>query len=60
MKGSLAMLLKTNGEKMSDHRPLAMLLKIHVLQRVSRDVDENEWLKEGVRYQVPGVRDRPV
>jgi len=36
------MLLKTHGEKMSDYRLLAMLLKIKDVQTVSGDVDENK------------------
>jgi len=40
MKDSLAMLLKTNGEKMSDNRSLAMLMKTMELLYVSRDVHE--------------------
>jgi hypothetical protein len=34
------MLLKTNGEKMSVHRPLAMLMKNKELKSLSGDVDE--------------------
>jgi hypothetical protein len=34
------MLLKTNGEKMSEYRPLAMLMKTHELKSLSGDVDE--------------------
>jgi hypothetical protein len=40
MKESLAMLLKTNGGKMSEKRLLAMLMKLNELKSVSRDVDE--------------------
>jgi len=40
MKDSLAMLMKTNGEKMSEYRSLAMLMKTGKLFYVSRDVDE--------------------
>jgi len=40
MKDSFAMLLKTNGEKMSLFPSLAMLMKINDLYAVSRDVDE--------------------
>jgi len=36
------MLLKTNGEKMSENRSLAMLMKIHELKSLSGDVDENK------------------
>jgi hypothetical protein len=42
MKESLAMLLKTNGEKMSENRPLAMLMKKNELKSLSGDVDENK------------------
>jgi len=42
VKESLAMLLKTNGEKMSENRSLAMLMKIHELKSLSGDVDENK------------------
>jgi hypothetical protein len=42
MKDSLAMLLKTNGGKMPDLASLAMLMKIHGLFLVSRDVDEKK------------------
>ena len=42
MKDSLAMLLKTNGEKMSENRPLAMLMKKNELKSLSGDVDENK------------------
>jgi len=37
------MLLKTNGEKMSIYRPLAMLMKKKELKSLSGDVDENKW-----------------
>ena len=40
MKVSLAMLLKTNVEIMSEYRPLAMLMKTHGLKMISGDVDE--------------------
>ena len=43
MKDSLAMLLKTNGGKMSVYGSLAMLMKIKGLQVVSRDIDEKKW-----------------
>ena len=42
MKDSLAMLLKTNGGKMSVFSSLAMLMKKQGLFLVSRDVDENK------------------
>jgi len=42
------MLLKTHGEKMSVFRPLAMLMKINLLRRASRDVDEKK-----VGYRAP-------
>ena len=42
MKDSLAMLLKTHVEKMSDYRLLAMLMKTNELKPLSRDVDENK------------------
>jgi len=42
MKDSLAMLLKTNGGKMSDFEPLAMLMRIKGLFLFSRDIDENK------------------
>ena len=42
MKDSFAMLLKTNGEKMSVYRPLAMLMKKNELKSLSRDVDEKK------------------
>jgi hypothetical protein len=42
MKESLAMLMKTNGEKMSDNRSLAMLMKSNELKSLSGDVDENK------------------
>jgi hypothetical protein len=42
MQHRLAMLLKTNGGKMSDNRSLAMLMKTNELKVVSRDVDENK------------------
>ena len=40
MKDSLAMLMKTNGGKMSIYGSLAMLMKIKDVYFVSRDVDE--------------------
>jgi len=43
MKDSLAMLLKTNGGKMSAFASLAMLLKRQWVISVSRDVDEKKW-----------------
>jgi len=42
MKEVLALLLKTNGGKMSDYRLLAMLMKIQDIQTVSGDVDEDK------------------
>ena len=36
------MLLKTNGEKMSIFRSLAMLMKTSRLKSLSRDVDEKK------------------
>jgi hypothetical protein len=42
MKDSLAMLLKTNGDKVSVFRSLAMLMKTHDLKLVSGDVDEKK------------------
>ena len=36
------MLLKTNGEKMSDNRSLAMLMKQHDLKSLSGNVDEQK------------------
>ena len=36
------MLLKTNGEKMSVYRPLAILMKTNELKPVSRDVNEKK------------------
>jgi hypothetical protein len=42
MKVSLAMLLKTNVEKMSENRPLAMLMKIDELKSLSGDVHERK------------------
>ncbi len=35
------MLMKTNGEKMSDYTSLAILMKTSELLRLSRDVHEN-------------------
>jgi hypothetical protein len=43
MKEGLAILLKTNVEKMSLLCLLAMLMKTNYLKTVSGDVDENEW-----------------
>jgi hypothetical protein len=43
MKDSLAILLKTNGVKMSVFASLAMLLKKQGLFKLSRDVDEKKW-----------------
>src|ERR1035437_10817056 len=42
IQDSLAMLLKTNGEKMSIFRPLAILLKNKELQAFSRDIYEKK------------------
>jgi hypothetical protein len=42
MKESLAMLLKTNGEKMSILRSLAMSMKTSQLKSLSRDVNEKK------------------
>jgi hypothetical protein len=49
MKASLAMLMKTNVEKMSVYRSLAILMKTIELKSLSRDVDEKQgsWLKPG-------------
>ena len=41
MKDSLAMLLKTNGEKMSVFRLTTMFMKTGILFYVYHDVDEN-------------------
>ena len=49
MKDSLAMLLKTHGEKMSENRPLAMLMIINELKSFSGDVDEK---KEDIDHEV--------
>jgi hypothetical protein len=43
MKVSLAMLLKTNVEKMSENRSLAMLMKPNKIKSLSGDVDEKKW-----------------
>ena len=43
MKVSLAMLLKTHVEKMSENRSLAMLMKPNELKLLSGDVHENKW-----------------
>jgi len=40
MKESLAMLLKTHREKMTENRSLAMLMKTNKLKSPSGDVDE--------------------
>ena len=42
MQDSLAMLLKTNGGKMSDFASLAILLKKQCLYSVSRDIYEKK------------------
>jgi hypothetical protein len=42
MQESLAMLLKTNRDKLSDHCSLAMLMKQNDLKSLSGDVDEKE------------------
>ena len=42
MKVSFAMLLKTNVGKMSDNRPLAMLMKREELKSLSGDVNERK------------------
>jgi aspartate carbamoyltransferase catalytic subunit len=42
MRDSLAMLLKTHGEKMSLFGPTTILMKTNELKSVSRDVDENK------------------
>jgi tmRNA-binding protein len=42
MKVSFAMLLKTNVVKMSENRPLAMLMKKNELKSLSGDVDEKK------------------
>jgi hypothetical protein len=42
MKDSQAMLLKTNGEKMSETGLFAMLMKINELKLISRDIDEKK------------------
>jgi hypothetical protein len=49
MKDSLAMLMKTHGEKMSDNRSLAMLMIINELKSLSGDVDEK---KEDINHEV--------
>jgi hypothetical protein len=41
MKVSLAMLLKTNRDKMSVYRLLAILMKTNELKWLSGDVDDN-------------------
>jgi len=40
MKESLAMLLKTHGEKMSENCSLAMLMKKKKIKLLSGDIDE--------------------
>jgi len=62
MKASFAMLMKTNVEKMSAYRPLAMLMKTIELKSLSRDVDEikGAWLKPEVEHPKDGVRQRPL
>jgi len=42
MQEGLAMLLKTNGEKMSEKCSLAMFMKTNGLKSLSGDVDENK------------------
>jgi hypothetical protein len=42
MQDSLAMLLKTNVEKMPEKRSLAMLMKSNELKSLSGDVDEKK------------------
>ena len=42
MKDSLAMLLKTHGDKMSENYPLAMLMKQSELKSLSGDVDQKK------------------
>jgi len=42
MQDSLAMLLKTHGEKMSLFYPTTMLMKTSELKSLSRDVDKNK------------------
>jgi hypothetical protein len=49
MKESLAMLLKTNGGKMSENSSLAMLMKPRELKSLSGDVCENKWSYRGAR-----------
>jgi hypothetical protein len=44
------MLLKTNGEKMSIYRPLAMLMKKKELKSLSGDVDEKKGESRWTRY----------
>ncbi|MGA3327764.1 MAG: hypothetical protein ABSF45_25165 [Terriglobia bacterium] len=51
MKDSLAMLLKTNVEKMSIYGLLAMLKKKNELKSLSGDVDENKWENRWARAQ---------
>jgi hypothetical protein len=49
MKVSLAMLLKTNVEKMSENWSLAMLMKPNELKSLSGDVDEKKGEKRWAR-----------
>jgi hypothetical protein len=42
MQQYLAMLLKTNGGKLSVYRPLAILMKTNELKLLSRDVNEKK------------------
>jgi hypothetical protein len=48
MKDSLAMLLKTNVEKMPENGPLAMLMKTDELKSLSGDVNEKKWTYRAV------------
>src|SRR5208283_2486809 len=61
MQPSLAMLMKTNVEKMAFCRLLAMLMKTIYLKSLSRDVDEKKesWLKPEVENGEGGVRQGP-
>jgi hypothetical protein len=56
MKESLAMLLKTNIENMSENRSLAMLMKTEKLKSISGDVDENKESIGRAMFQGIGVR----
>jgi hypothetical protein len=47
MQVSLIMLLKTNGEKMSDFWLAIMLLKIRYLRPLCHYITDNRWLNEG-------------